>query len=414
MKLQINDRDRQILRELACRQMEYAALPIMSERLKRWRRLNDGEQVCPPVAIETWTFENEFLPDSVFQCESDTARDIERQLLTNIRRHELINDDQPVPSVFQIHWDIEIDRFGIQIPTEYSPDSSGRQVGYRQQHPIQNLEQDLEKLRPARVTINKAVTWEYKAAVEDLLLDIMPVEICGPSLEIHLTYHLIALMGMELLYTSLYDDFDKIDWLMEYICENQKAIFNSFEANGLLRLNNRNHHIATSYITTERLPLSGYNGNVRLKDLWGWAEAEETAGLSPKMFCEHFLPYYQKMSTLVGRIYYGCCEPMQGSLNEILKAIPNIGKVSVSSWNDEQEVGRILAGRGVVYSRKPSANYLGVEENLDEQAFVQSIKKTLLAAKDCPCEFIFRDIYTVHNNMDKVRRAVEIVREIAS
>lgn len=63
---------------------------------------------------------------------------MERQLLIPILREDEIADDQPKPPVFQLGWDVEIDRFGIPIEIEYAMDSKGRCNDYRQEHPIRN------------------------------------------------------------------------------------------------------------------------------------------------------------------------------------------------------------------------------------------------------------------------------------
>ncbi len=88
---QIPGKERSYLRELALRQAEYAALPCMEARRQMWYDLNDGHQgACPPVIIETWTFDRDFLPQAVFHCHSPAGREIEVQLLRNLRNHELI------------------------------------------------------------------------------------------------------------------------------------------------------------------------------------------------------------------------------------------------------------------------------------------------------------------------------------
>ena len=70
-----------------------------------------------------------------------------------------------------------------------------------------------------------------------------------------------------------------------------------------------------------------------------------------------------------------------------------------------------LAGSNVIYSRKPSPNFIGVQKEFDEDAFRQYIRKTARLTKRCETEYIFRDIYSLHGNLEKLRRAVEIVRE---
>ena len=58
MECKISSKDREYLRELASKQAEYAALPIMKEREENWFRLNDGKgakhRVVPlPRALES-------------------------------------------------------------------------------------------------------------------------------------------------------------------------------------------------------------------------------------------------------------------------------------------------------------------------------------------------------------------------
>lgn len=71
-----------------------------------------------------------------------------------------------------------------------------------------------------------------------------------------------------------------------------------------------------------------------------------------------------------------------------------------------------LAGKGIVFSRKPNPNLLGVDARLDEDAWAKEIRETLevTAGKDIPLEFVVRDVYSMHGNLDKPRRAVEIAR----
>ncbi|MBI2505709.1 MAG: hypothetical protein HYW07_21050, partial [Candidatus Latescibacteria bacterium] len=63
MKWDLPNNERLYLRELARKQAEYAALPVMAERKQMWYDLNDGKpEVRPPVVIETGTFDRDFMP----------------------------------------------------------------------------------------------------------------------------------------------------------------------------------------------------------------------------------------------------------------------------------------------------------------------------------------------------------------
>ena len=81
--------ERVYLHSLAQRQAEYAALPVMAEREQMWYALNDAHPGArPPVIIETWTFDRDFMPESILHCKSGTGRSIETQLIRNLRNHE--------------------------------------------------------------------------------------------------------------------------------------------------------------------------------------------------------------------------------------------------------------------------------------------------------------------------------------
>jgi hypothetical protein len=73
-------------------------------------------------------------------------------------------------------------------------------------------------------------------------------------------------------------------------------------------------------------------------------------------------------------------------------------------------MGEALQGTDVVFSRKPNPNLLGVHAELDEEAWAANIRETLEATRGVRVEFIVRDVYTVHGNLGKPRRAVEIAR----
>ena len=74
-------------------------------------------------------------------------------------------------------------------------------------------------------------------------------------------------------------------------------------------------------------------------------------------------------------------------------------------------MGEQLRDRKVIFHRKPSPNFLGVDKTLDEDAFRSHIRKSLLAAKGCSMEITQRDVYTIHHNVGKAHRYIEIIKE---
>ena len=407
-------RDERIyLRDLAQKQAEYAALPVMALRKQMWYDLNDGcPGARPPVIVETWTFDRDFLPDSVFRCTSEGGRAIETPLLRCVRNHELIDDDKVMPDTFDIGWCLDVDEFGVEIETETLKDAQAVETGYRFLHPIKDLKEDLPALKPATCRVDRERTAAWQAFLEDLLGEFLPVCIrTGAHMSTMLTYRAVELMGMEAFFMAMYDAPDEVHRLMAYLRDNALHVMRWAEAEGLLRLNNGNQDsFGSSYNFTTQLPQPGYNGGpVRLHDTWGASNSQETVGISPQMFHEFCFPYYRDVCEPVGLLYYGCCEPADPFWEDI-RRLPNLKKVSISRWCDQEFMGEALQGSGIVFSRKPDPNFLSVDETLDEEAWAAHIRETLAATRGISVEFIVRDVYTVHGDLDNPRRAVEIAR----
>jgi hypothetical protein len=107
------------------------------------------------------------------------------------------------------------------------------------------------------------------------------------------------------------------------------------------------------------LPGPESDGQVKLKDLWGWAESQESTVISPAMYKEFFLPYLARLSAKFGLVYYGCCEPVHDRLELIMQAIPNLRSVSVSGWADFRRVAEILAAAACTPASRPRPTSAG-------------------------------------------------------
>jgi hypothetical protein len=353
--------ERKYLRDLAQKQVEYASLPVMAEREQMWVALNDAHPGArPPVIIETWTFDRDFMPERVFHCTSELGRSIEIQLLRNVRNHELIDDDKVIPDTYDIGWFIDYDEFGVKIDTEQVEDAQGIKTGFRYLHPIQDLERDLPILKPANFRVDRQKTYDWQAFLTDLFGDYLPVVIrTGTFGSTMLTNRVVELMGMEAFFTAMYDQPDAVHRLMAYLRDNALSMMRWAEGEGLLRLNNGNQDsFGSSYNFTTRLPhnrgkefgnwvdlgsgaaqinpisgispfplegegdrgwgylpqySNGRNRGALLSDMWGCSNSQEMVGVSPRMFREFCFPYYRDVCEPMGLLYYGCCEPAHPS-----------------------------------------------------------------------------------------------------
>jgi hypothetical protein len=406
--------ERRYLRELAKKQRAYAALPIMAERTALWHRHNALRGERPVIVMEMGTFERDMLP--VPKCVSPAAIEIERSLLRPIISHEEIDDDKVVPDHFAIFWRIHIDEFGIEIATDRAEDTQGRTIGYHWQHPIKTLQQDFAKLKPATFSVDREGTLAWKAFAEEVLGDILPVVIKNSSLGWHaaLCAKVVRLMSLEQMMYAMVDEPDAFQALMGYLRDNLLAYAKWQEREGLLVLNNGNDYAgAGSYGFTTELPTEQYTqtGKVMTRDLWLNINSQETVSISPRMYGRFVFPYYCELCEPFGLVYYGCCEPVHDIWKDYVSKLPHLRKVSISAWCNEAFMGEALRGSPVIYSRKPSPNFVGVGSTFDAEGFRRHIEKTLRAAQGCKAEIIFRDIYTVSGDRTKPGQAVKITRE---
>lgn len=405
-----------LIRELAKKYLEYAYLPVMRKREELWTAHNDLKDTRPLIVMELDTFKEDFLPHT--SCQTALGREIENFFQYWILNHELINDDKIIPLAFPIDWDIDFIEFGIPKKIKYAMDESGRSLAYKTEHPIIDLERDMEKLSTSIFKVDRKATEKRKSMIEEIIGDIIPIEIQNRSLYWHAmpTLKVIELMGMEAFFIAMYDSPEALLQLMDFVTKDILCFIHWLEKEGLLTPNNGNTYIGSgSYGFTDSLPLQNGNKTSHLEagNLWGNINSQESIGISPEMYHDFIFPSYKTLAEEFGLVYYGCCEPVDPIWDDSISLLPNLRKVSVSPWADETIMGEKLRGSDIIYSRKPSPNFIGVG-SFDEIAFREHISHTIQTAAGCSLEIIFRDIYSLNGDINKPGRAVRIVKELIS
>ena len=130
MGYEISREDKNILRELAKKQLEYANMPENVKRREEWYLHNDLKGERPMIHLEMATFEQEILPDRM-RCSGAFARQVEKQLYGNFLNQELFDDDRVTPDHFGMGYDTYFTLFGIPIHVQETTDASGnKSVGH--------------------------------------------------------------------------------------------------------------------------------------------------------------------------------------------------------------------------------------------------------------------------------------------
>ncbi len=401
-------KDRERLRYLASRQVESANSQKNLERVELWKRHNMYKGERPVIHIEVDTFAHEAI-NPLLKCEDSFARQIEYSLLHNVINLETFDDDRVVPPYFQMGYHTWFSLFGHNIKQTVVKKEDGTEMGHKFEHIIDDLQDDFDKiLSPSNYGVDKERTKQRFEKTSDIFGDILPVKIVSNCLYSVPTQHIVHMMGMENMLYSIYDYPDEFKEMMNRIANDYIAYFKHLEKEGVLLQNHSFESVGqgTMAFCEEEVK----SGPVKTTDLWGFMDSQETVGMSPDMFREFIFPCYKRVAENFGRLSYGCCEPVDAFWDDI-KTLPNLKKVSISPWCNEEVMAENLRNSGIIYHRKPSPNFLGVGAKLDEEGFRAHIEKTLKTARGCRVEITQRDVYTVNNDINKVKRYVEIIRE---
>ena len=400
--------ERSYLRDLAKRYLEIANLPIMAEREALWYRHNALKGERPVIVMEIETFEQDLVEKPI--CESSFGRNVEWYFKKAITNHELVDDDKVVSPYFPLSLAIQVKSFGIDRKRVFAEDAHGRKIGYRDIHLIEDLEEDFDKLKPFELRYDAESTENFRSYLTDLLGDLMPIREDNRSLDWFggISQYIIEIMGMEALMYAMIDEPDAVHRLYNFVADQIIRILDMQEAQGLLRPNNGNNYSgAGSYGFTHELHPTV---PAHCREIWGNLNSQETVSISPSMYHDFVFPAYKRVAEKFGLTYYGCCEPVHSIWADV-KTLPHLRKVSVSPWCDEKFMGEELRHTPIIYSRKPSPNFIGVGELLDEEAYTKHIDETLTCAAGCELEIIHRDIYTLSGHKEKPGKAVKIIRK---
>jgi len=403
----MNKTDRDTLRTLAGRLRDICETPEMQARPERWRRHNALQNTEPKVLCYPEGAWVEILPQETLTCVDTLAREWESHLRQRLFTADVLKDDQPQDAVFDIPWRIAHGDYGLPVPM-----TLGEHRGsYVYDPPIKNIEADFDKLRYRTPSVDRDHSLQELAQAQEMLGDLLAPRLrAWPWWTLGMTWEAIKLIGLEELMMATYDAPEQLHRLMAWLRDEHLHFMEWFETNGYLTDQNEGDYVGSGGVGyTDELPAPGREPGTpaRLMDRWGFAESQETVGISPAMFSEFIFPYQLPLLEKFGLNYYGCCEPLDGRMADILK-IPRLRRVSVAPWADEGRMAEILGDR-ILYCRKP--NPAPVCVGFQEDVVRRDLRDTLQAARGCRVELILKDTHTVEHAPERLARWVEIARE---
>ena len=400
------------MRDLAARVAEIAVMPVQETKRALWRKLNGLKPDRPMVMIDQVCWNEMNIGDELtLRCTDPDCRCYEDYLRRTLYQWKHFPVDMVVEPFIQAPMAVSNTGFGVAVQEETAvTDPTSGVVGHKFINQFRTVD-DVEKIRVPQVAHDSDETARRLAVAHELFDGLLEVRPGGVDPYLSLWDPLATWMGVENALYAIVDTPDLIHRLLDRLTNGYMIMLDQLEQQGLLCKPQSLIHCTGAY--TDELPAPGFNPDKpRTEDLWTYGLAQMLATVSPEMFQEFEVDYVRRICARFGLVYYGCCDPLDRKMDQVRK-IPNVRKVSMSPWADEQR-GAAGIGRDFVFSRKPNPALLAAD-NFDPDR----IRADLLATKavcrqnGCPLEYILKDISTVRYQPQRLFDWAKIAMEVA-
>jgi hypothetical protein len=406
--------DRSVVRRLAERVAEIAALPVQHRTVDLWTRLNGLERVRPPVWISGIPWD-EMGADASLQLSTEEpfCRRLEQCLRRVIYRWEHLRVDMVVEPGLQSPLVLRDSGFGIPEESADLPQQVDGGTAPRDAVSRGRDEKDLEKIATPHVEIDSYTTEANYQRLVNLVGDILSVEKCGIVTCRFAPWDQLAdWWGAREMLTDLVERPGRVQEAMRRLTDAWFVRLEQWEALGVLSVADGNYQSGSGGLAyTDELPQPDFDPpHVRPLDQWGGATSEAFSGVSPELHEEFALRYERRWLERFGLSYYACGDPLDGKLAS-LSTIPNLRKVSVRSRADIARLAEEAQGRYVL-SVKPDPAVFADRVWNPERARSE-LECTLGVAGDHPVEIVMADIGTLRKEPHRLWAWANIAMDVA-
>lgn len=407
----MNPQDRFVIREMAARVAEIAALPVQDEKRRLWRLLNARRPERAMVMIDQVCWHEMETGDALRLRTADPdARFYEQFLRRTLFQWDHFRVDSVVEPFVRVPMAIHNSGFGIDVQEQTAvTDAANDVVAHRYNNQFKTPD-DLEKVKTPVITHDADETARRLEVAHDLFDGLLEVRAEGHDPYLSLWDPISTWMGVENALFALVDQPEMMHALVERMTAGYGSMLDQLEAGGLLCGPQSLIHCTGAY--TDELPAPGYDpARPRTRDLWMFGLAQMFSTVSPRMFKAFEVDYTRRICERFGLVYYGCCDPLDGKMEQV-RQIPNVRKVSMSPWANQERGAERIHG-DYVFSRKPSPALLAWDR-FDAEAVRADLSATRAVCERhaCPLEIILKDISTVRYEPQRLFRWAEVAMEV--
>lgn len=390
-----------ILRELARKVADLAADPINDVKRELWKTHTALKPSRPPLFLSPEGSWEEILP-SMVRCETPEGKWLERELLMRIVRGDLLKDDTPIVNRIDIpicSVPANLD-WGLQMQFTHSADQRG---AWRYKEVIEEPE-DWKKMRMPELIVDEKAVRERVQGLQEVVGDILDVRMTGCNwFSFHMMNTYCKYRGMTNMMMDLILEPEMVHDVISFFTEGTQRYINQIRDANLIALNNdHTYHYTGGVGYTDELPKAGFDpDHVRFDDVWGAAEAQEFAQVSPEMHEEFILQYERKLLENFGMNGYGCCDDLTNKMEGVMK-IKNLRRIGICPWADIEKCADQM-GKNYVLTWKPQPSYLA-NEHFDDDMVHNYLAESLRKSKHGQVEIILRDTHSCRNEPERFAR----------
>ena len=403
-----NSRDITVLRDLAKQYMDICHKPAQDERRELWRRQNSLERTRVLVLCN-WLAAWHEAPEATPQCEDPFFRPYETWLRQRIFQDWIGDDNIAEPWVTVRASVVGPPHSPWGVP--YGRIQPGVHGGAWKNDPPLRTEADLEKLTVPAHVIDEEATARNVARLQEAIGDIIEVAVDRAPLwsgwHADLSTDLGYLRGIDQFMLDMMDNREFLHRLLAFMRDGILKAQQEAEDAGDWSLANHNNQ-ATPYCRELEAPRPNALG-VKRSQLWVFMAAQEYTLVSPAMHEEFMFDYQRPIMEQFGLSAYGCCEDLTQKMPQLRK-IRNLRRVGVTPVADVAKSAEAI-GDEYVYSWRPNPTDM-ICCGFDPDHIRKVVRIAMEATRGCHVDITLKDVQTIENEPERLRRWVEIVRSV--
>ena len=400
-----NQRDTNILRDLAKRYAEIAGKAVQEERRELWRRHNSFEKTRPLVYAREFLSIPELIEPEL-QCHDFLFRQQEKTLRYWIQ-HDSFEDDyviEPWLALNATHRLGRFERWGLPVKRIASPQARG---AWKYDPPIKSLE-DASGLHRPHHLVDREATARNFVRLQDAVGDIVPIVVSrAPVYSNNLAEQLADLRGLEQV---MWDMTDNPAWLHELVAFLRDGVLATYEEAQTAQDWQLIDGTSQSLTYSMELPDPKADGRAVDPDqLWCFFNAQEFTLVSPAMHDDFILQYQIPLMAKFGLVAYGCCEDLTSKI-DMLRKIPNLRRIAVTPFADVPKCAEQI-GEDYIISWRPSPAEM-VANTFDPERIRKVVGQAVDAMQGCHFDICLKDVITVRGEAWRIKEWVRITREV--